>query len=175
MSFLIKIGLLILYGLPDNLNMNKLNKKVQNIVLVLFALISSHAAAGTCITGARDFEKNKAAFPSMFRNLPISLKADPESNTDAAINITTQGDTVKLSGYKKVAGIKFSEDGAVKKVCIEGSTVTFTLDNNKTYPVKINANSVIIMSTPFLLASNKKFSTGVVSSGSSGKAQAGVK
>lgn len=123
-------------------------------ILFFHALVN----AETCISSVSDFNNNKSSFPPAFQSLPVMFTADNNA-VMAGLKIRPAGDKIKLEGSVWSILKTYKDDSYVKKLCINGSNLKVTLDNGKSYNVKVNANSAIISGQEFKKTSAAAYST----------------
>lgn len=131
--------------------------KLLPLFSVFFAW--SLVAQGTeiCFSSTAEFESKKSEFPAVIRKLPVLLTANNFLVT-AGLQIKTVDAKLKLEGSVWKPGEIYSDDSYIKKVCCEDELLKVTLENGKTYEVKVkNEAAVSIQGVTFKKSTAAEF------------------
>ncbi|WP_415063546.1 hypothetical protein [Bdellovibrio sp.] len=126
------------------------------LLFIALSLTSQFCKAETCVTTASEFEQKKDQLPKIFQNLPVMLTTDSWLLT-AGLEIRTVGPKIKLEGHVWKPSEIYSDDSYVKKICYDGTNFNVTLENGKSYDVKIKSEGVSISGFSFEKSSASTF------------------
>lgn len=132
--------------------------KIINVLgLLLTIFFISPVSAEVCIDSVSSLNQHKSDLPLILRNLPVRLSVDSILVT-AAISICSVGEDLKLVGNVWTITEIYEDENYIKKACFEAGIFTVTLQNGKTYEIKVESEkSLKIENVSFQIADKAKY------------------
>lgn len=131
-------------------------QKIKYILLASLSLPVFSFAAPICAKSVKEFDQQKKQFPALFQELPALFTID-KFVAKGGVRVRAVGDKFKMEGSVDTLKGFYNDDSYIKLICVEGSKVFLTFENNKIQEVTVKGNTASIEGADFTKSTPDEF------------------